>query len=254
MNITSPTAPNKSPENSNTPENMLARASARIGFISGPLEVPVEYFTTYYVPLIERGMSLGHNFILGPSCGIDSMAFQYLVSTPQRRYPATRVAVYLSQNEAPRLWPKYNWFEKIGGTIVVAGRNHTARDGAMTRASHYDILRYRTEEESRVLYGADYRARVSGTEKNELRRKTGIGLVWREVVEETVAVGVASTASTSAEDKKRRNLERKVKEATRFKECIARGDTLEANQMAKVEKYEVWLKELKELEAIGNEV
>lgn len=61
---------------------------------------------------------------------------------------------------------------------MVAGRNHTERDVAMTRASHYDILRYRTEAECWVLYGDAYRKRVSGTEKNELRRQQGIGMVW----------------------------------------------------------------------------
>ncbi|KAF8907699.1 hypothetical protein CPB84DRAFT_1768576 [Gymnopilus junonius] len=48
----------------------------------------------------------------------------------------------------------------------------------MTRASHYDILRYRTEEELRARYGARYRQRISGTQKNEMRRQQGVGLPW----------------------------------------------------------------------------
>lgn len=63
--------------------------------------------------------------------------------------------------------------------MIVVGKGHTERDEAMTRASHYDILRYRTEEECRLLYGSNYRKRVSGTEKNEIRRK-GMGLDWIE--------------------------------------------------------------------------
>jgi len=65
--------------------------------------------------------------------------------------------------------------------VVIAGRSHTQRDEAMTGASHYDILRYRTDEECRALYGKDYRKRVSGREKNGIRRRAGVGLVWQEV-------------------------------------------------------------------------
>jgi hypothetical protein len=40
----------------------------------------------------------------------------------------------------------------------------------MTRASNYDILWTRSEEETRKLYGDKYRSRVSATELNRLRR------------------------------------------------------------------------------------
>ena len=54
--------------------------------------------------------------------------------------------------------------------LVVKGRGHTERDEAMTGQSDYDILKYLTEEECRALYGASYRPRISGTQKNEIRR------------------------------------------------------------------------------------
>lgn len=88
--------------------------------------------------------------------------------------------MYLHQGEAARLRPAFKAFEQSGGNVVIAGRGHTDRDAAMTRASHYDILRFRTEEECRALYGQAYRKRVSGTEKNALRRLQGVGLVWVE--------------------------------------------------------------------------
>lgn len=44
------------------------------------------------------------------------------------------------------------------------------RDAAMTRDSDYDILRYRTEEEARAVYGSGWWPRVSNTEMNERRR------------------------------------------------------------------------------------
>ena len=40
----------------------------------------------------------------------------------------------------------------------------------MTRASDYDILRYRTEAEQQSVYDERWRARVSNTERNERRR------------------------------------------------------------------------------------
>ena len=70
--------------------------------------------------------------------------------------------------------------------VVVGKAGHAARDAACTGASHYDILRYPTVEEQRVEYGAGYRERVSGTQKNEIRRRGGVGLVWN--VEEAVGV------------------------------------------------------------------
>jgi len=60
--------------------------------------------------------------------------------------------------------------------VLVVGRNHEERDEACTRASHYDILRYRPEEEARQLFGERYWPRISGTEKNERRRKGGFAL------------------------------------------------------------------------------
>ena len=47
------------------------------------------------------------------------------------------------------------------------------RDAAMTAASDYDILRYRTEEEAREVYGKGWWPRVSNTEMNE-RRRAGV--------------------------------------------------------------------------------
>jgi hypothetical protein len=45
------------------------------------------------------------------------------------------------------------------------------RDAAMTRDSDYDILRYRTEDEAKKLYGDAWWPRVSNTEMNERRRR-----------------------------------------------------------------------------------
>ncbi|KAK5735397.1 hypothetical protein LTS12_026477 [Elasticomyces elasticus] len=60
--------------------------------------------------------------------------------------------------------------ELIG--VVKTGKDkarskHIVRDTHMTLRSDYDIL----DEESRKLYGDKYRARVSATEMNRLRRE-----------------------------------------------------------------------------------
>jgi len=62
--------------------------------------------------------------------------------------------------------------------VVIVHGWYTQRDEAMTRSSHYDILRYRTEEELKGIWGPKYRQRISGTQKNEMRRQQGVGLPW----------------------------------------------------------------------------
>ena len=145
-----------------------------VAFISGPLEVEPAHFDTHYAPRIQQAIREGHHFILGPSRGTDTLAFEFLRNSG---VPASRIRVYLNSREATHIRRVFKQFEQGGGSVVVVKGGHTERDEAMTRASHYDILRYRTEEECQALYGPTYRKRISGTEKNELRRKAGLGLV-----------------------------------------------------------------------------
>lgn len=145
-----------------------------VAFISGPLEVESGHFETHYAPRIQKAIKEGHHFILGPSRGTDTLAFQFLRNSG---IPARRIRVYLNSSEDTLIRGKFKRFEQEGGNVVTVKGGHTQRDEAMTRASHYDILRYRTEEECLALYGARYKKRVSGTQKNELRRKAGFGLV-----------------------------------------------------------------------------
>ncbi|KAK0223336.1 hypothetical protein IW262DRAFT_817745 [Armillaria fumosa] len=131
---------------------------------------------THYLPLLRHAMEENHHFIVGPSRGIDTQARQYLLH--EARISSTRITVFLNATEASRLRQKLKSFEASGGKVVVAGRNPTERDVTMTKASHYNILRHRTDAECWALYGDAYRKRVSGTEKNKLRRQQGIGTVW----------------------------------------------------------------------------
>ena len=49
-------------------------------------------------------------------------------------------------------------------------KRHLDRDARMTRASDYDILWARSEDEERECYGERWRPRVSATAMNRLRR------------------------------------------------------------------------------------
>ena len=152
----------------------------QVAFISGPLEVDPAYFETHYAPHIQQAIREGHLFILGPSRGTDTLAFNFLRKSG---VPASRIRVYLNSSEETRIRGVFKQFEQAGGSVVMVKGGHDQRDEAMTRASHYDILRYRTEQECRALYGVAYRKRISGTEKIELRRKAGLGLVMPPTAE-----------------------------------------------------------------------
>ncbi|KAF9030996.1 hypothetical protein BDZ89DRAFT_1064317 [Hymenopellis radicata] len=158
----------------------MSTSSTKIAFISGPLEPDQAYFATHYIPLLQTALAQNHHFVLGAARGIDSLARRYLLH--EARIPASHITVFLSSHEAARLRPKLASFETAGGLLAIAGKNHTARDAEMTKASHYDILRYRTDAECRALYGSAYRKRISGTERNELRRLQGAGLIWQEAM------------------------------------------------------------------------
>ena len=163
-----------------SPPKPRAQAPARtqkpipVAFISGPLEVEPGLFETYYAPRIQKAIKEGHHFILGPARGTDSLTFKFLRNSG---VSASRIRVYLNAKENTLIRGEFKRFEEEGGSVVTVKGGHTERDEAMTRASHYDILRYRTEEECRAFFGSRYRKRISGTEKNELRRKAGLGLV-----------------------------------------------------------------------------
>ncbi|KAF9741938.1 hypothetical protein PMIN06_008220 [Paraphaeosphaeria minitans] len=137
-------------------------------FISGPLDPTPAYFTTHYAPKLDTAISASHNFIVGPVRGVDALALQYLL---EKGVEPGKISVYM----APFEYASSTWrtsFASLGVNVVEVGDAVTTRerDAAMTRDSDYDVLRYRTEEEARVVYGAGWWPRVSNTEMNERRR------------------------------------------------------------------------------------
>lgn len=153
-------------------------------FISGPLEVSHAYFERYYAPRILAAIAEGHSFVIGPASGIDALALDFLLA---QGVSTDRIDVYMG------------WFEKMGRNyehiqkklgekdvqeVTVRTReahglervgqeiNTTQeRDAAMTAASDYDILRFRTETEQKRQFGHCWQPRVSNTERNWRRRE-----------------------------------------------------------------------------------
>ncbi|KAH7105783.1 hypothetical protein BKA62DRAFT_687956 [Auriculariales sp. MPI-PUGE-AT-0066] len=148
-------------------------------FISGHIDLTPELFMLHYAPLIEVALADGHHFIIGDARGADTMALDFILRRGGSAV-ASRIAVYPSRaHNIERL-------RTLGVQIVQheqksraaqreAGRDaarahHLARDARMTGASDYDILWVRSDEECKVLYGAKWRPRISGTELNRQRR------------------------------------------------------------------------------------
>ncbi|KAJ4304713.1 hypothetical protein N0V90_000240 [Kalmusia sp. IMI 367209] len=147
----------------------MANLKTLTAFISGPLDPSSSYFSTYYAPSINTAISLNHSFIIGPVRGTDALALQYLLS---QSVPPSQITIYMANFE----YANITWrtgFTSLGVNVKCVEEAITTRerDAAMTRDSDYDILRYRTEQEAKELYGSVWWPRVSNTEMNERRRK-----------------------------------------------------------------------------------
>lgn len=143
-------------------------------FISGHLDITQEEFNTHYIPQIdavfEEYNTCSPSFHVGDARGVDTMAQQYLKDKidphPEYRsccewYPKKDVNV-CCVGDKPRNF--------LVGSLRCGFSNDTKKDEYMTYRTMCDILWIRSEEESKKLYGKKYRKRVSGTEKNKLRR------------------------------------------------------------------------------------
>jgi hypothetical protein len=149
-----------------------AQENSKVAFISGPIDTGPDnvYFRTHYVQPINAAIAAGHDFVIGPILsGVDADALDYLLNYP---IAPSRITIFMTIAE-DSAWG--NIFRARGVNVfVLEGRQATTqnRDAAMTAASDYDILRWRTEEEAREFYGELYRpGRVTNTERNWRRRK-----------------------------------------------------------------------------------
>lgn len=130
----------------------------QVSFISGHLNLSQKEFDDHYKGHIDHVIENGGHFVVGDANGTDLMAQQYLGAMGYKN-----VTVY-HMFDKPR--NNENKYPTIG--------NYTSddqRDAAMTECSDQDIAWVRTPEETKKLLGKKYRAgRISGTEKNILRR------------------------------------------------------------------------------------
>jgi hypothetical protein len=138
----------------------------QVSFISGPLDLTQGEFEEHYQEQIDSAMKRGDHFVIGDARGTDQMAQQYLAHNDYRD-----IVVYHMFDQ-----PRHNEgkFPTMG-----AHTDDEHRDCAMTQCSDTDILWVRSPEETKKILGKKYRpGRISGTEKNRLRRiqkKTDLG-------------------------------------------------------------------------------
>jgi hypothetical protein len=137
--------------------------------VSGHIDISHSEFATHYHNLLDEAIARGDLFILGDAKGTDEMALDYILE----RDPTAHITVYASRAHRVQEFRDKN----IQAVFVEAlqkqasGRQrHLQRDAEMTKASDYDILWVRSEEECRKLYREKYRPRISGTELNRRRR------------------------------------------------------------------------------------
>jgi hypothetical protein len=139
--------------------------------INGHNSPPPCDFASHYQSAIDAALVNGHTFILGDAVGVDSQALAYLLSKGCLK---SRISIHASlPANAKRLreaeFPHVIFeLQKEKGDRGRA--RHLERDARMTRASDYNILWVRSEEEGRTLHGERYRARVSATQMNKERK------------------------------------------------------------------------------------
>lgn len=135
-------------------------------FISGHIDLDILEFDQYYKPVIDS-LLLNENsqFVIGDAQGADTMAREYLAN----RIDKSRIKIYtLNIKKLKKILPEYT---VIGGQF----KNHDEKDAAMTNVSIDDIAYVRpadVQKNKLEARGITYDPnRLSGTEKNLLRRK-----------------------------------------------------------------------------------
>ena len=140
-------------------------SNIEVYFISGHIDLEQTEFDIQYKPLIDKAL-LNHqsHFVMGDASGADDLAKKYLIS----KIDLSRMKIFSLNPEKIR---------KNNPGIVICGpfRNHEEKDSAMTHISQYDIAYVRPSEIQKQRLesiGIKYDpTRLSGTEKNLLRRK-----------------------------------------------------------------------------------
>lgn len=150
-------------------------------FISGHVDLSEAQFRQHYVSELERALSAHPTatFVIGTSPGADTMALEWLLQ--EAHCDPTRITLCVfplpkSKEQLSVLRSRYRGVHVVMGPQGPATgalfRSYTERDAYMTALSREDIAWVRPEEETKALYGDAFRpGRVSGTERNILRRR-----------------------------------------------------------------------------------
>jgi hypothetical protein len=137
--------------------------------INGHIDISHSEFATHYHSPLDEAIAKGDLFILGDAKGTYEMALSYILE----RAPAAQITVYASRSHKVQGFRDRNIqvvFVKAMQKGSSGRQKHLQRDAETTKASNYDILWVRSEEECRKLYGEKYRPRILGTELNRRRR------------------------------------------------------------------------------------
>ena len=131
-------------------------------FVSGHLNLTKDEFNTHYVDKLLGAVKNNYTILTSDSKGADAMTQQFLFDLGYKN-----VFIY-HMFDKPRI--NIGDFPTVGGA-----KSDEERDSNMTRDSNVDIAWVRSEEETKrllLLEGKKYKpGRISGTEKNILRRK-----------------------------------------------------------------------------------
>jgi hypothetical protein len=144
----------------------------KIAFISGHVDIDKQTFLSHYQKPIDQAILGGESFILGNAQGVDSLALEYLLEkVSEGILSRDQITIYFynkySETSDLHTDTKYNGIKIINGFT-----SYTSRDKLMTVNSDYDIAWIRPVEESKKMYGDEFKpGRISGTELNIQRRK-----------------------------------------------------------------------------------
>lgn len=134
-------------------------ANCKTAFISGHIDVSEEEFLYFYAKPIDQAIAEGNHFVVGDAPGVDLLSQKYVVE----HVGPKRITVFCRGTT-----PRCLHCKEL--TVIYGFESHEAKDAAMTKNSDYDIAFVRSVEEQKALYGNRFRPRISGTEKNLLRR------------------------------------------------------------------------------------
>jgi hypothetical protein len=140
--------------------------------ISGHINLQPCEFETHYVPRLNELLSTPTApIIIGNANGADLMSLLYLL---ERGYPAKLITIYYHNYNKDHS-TSIDKYRQYGVSVVSGFTSYSKRDQAMTADSTEDILWVRPASQTKELLermGIPYRStRISGTERNYIRRK-----------------------------------------------------------------------------------